>query len=66
MKSPSKVRPNRKKEFDRLDEFDLGVVGRMMHLFYARSENLANIYFFCTEILSKILKHCVEHGKLTG
>ena len=31
-KSPSKSRPKRKKAFNRLNEFDLG----MMHSFYAR------------------------------
>ena len=31
IKSPSKIRPNRKKEFNKLGEFDLGVVRRMMH-----------------------------------
>ena len=30
VKSQSKIRPNRKREF-KLDEFDLGVVRRMMH-----------------------------------
>ena len=31
VKSPSKIRPNRKKKFNKLNEFDLGVVRRMMH-----------------------------------
>ena len=31
VKSPSKIRPDRKKEFIKLDEFNLGVVKRMMH-----------------------------------
>ena len=28
VKSPSKIRPNRKKEFNKLDQFNLGVVRR--------------------------------------
>ena len=31
VKSPSKIRPDRKKEFIKLNEFDLGVVRHMMH-----------------------------------
>ena len=31
VKLPSKIRRNRKKEFNKLDEFDLGVVRRMMN-----------------------------------
>ena len=31
VKSPSKIRPNKKKEFNKLDEFDPGVVRLMMH-----------------------------------
>ena len=38
-KSPGKSKPKRKKAFDRLDEFDLGVIRRMMHSFYARGES---------------------------
>ena len=45
VKSPSKIRPNRKKEFNKLDEFNLGVFRHMIHQFYARGESLANIYF---------------------
>ena len=30
VKSPSKIRPNRKKEFNKLDEFNLGGVRRMI------------------------------------
>ena len=30
-KSPGKSRPKRKKALNRLDEFDLGVIRRMMH-----------------------------------
>ena len=62
VKSPSKIRPNRKKEFNKLDEFNLGVVRRIIHQFYARGESLANIYFFKAEI-SKICKNCAEHVK---
>ena len=38
-KSPGKSKPKRKKAFDRLDEFDFGVIRRMMHSFYARGES---------------------------
>ena len=38
-KSPGKSKPKRKKAFDRLDEFDLGVIRRMMHSFYAKGES---------------------------
>ena len=38
VKSSSKIRPSRKKEFNKLDEFNLGVVRRMPHQFYARGE----------------------------
>ena len=31
IKHPSKIRPNRKREFNKLDEFGLGGVRRMMH-----------------------------------
>ena len=31
VKSPSKIRPNRKKEFNKLDEFNLGVVRHIIH-----------------------------------
>ena len=34
-KSPGKSRPKRKEAFNILDEFDLGVIRRMMHSFYA-------------------------------
>ena len=35
----------------------------MIHQFYARGKSLADIYFFKTEISSKICKSCVEHVK---
>ena len=60
VKSPSKIRPNRKKEFNKLDEFNLGVVRRITCQFCARGESLANIYFSKAEI-SKICKNCLEH-----
>ena len=67
VKSPSKIRSNRKKEFNKLDEFNLEVIRRIIHQFYAiihqfyaRRESLANIYFFKAEI-SKICKNWVEH-----
>ena len=50
VKSPSKFRPDRKKEFNKLNEFNLGVVRRMIHQFYARGESLAYIHFFKAEI----------------
>ena len=49
VKSPSKIRLNRKKEFNKLDEFNLGVVRRITHQFCARGESLANIYLFKLE-----------------
>ena len=61
--SPSKSQPNRKKEFNKLDEFNLGVVRRMIHQLYARGESFANIYFFKAEISSKICKNSVKHVK---
>ena len=51
VKSQSKIRPNRKKEFNKFDEFNLGVFRRMVHQFYARGEGLANIYIFKAEDL---------------
>ena len=36
VKSLSKVRPSRGKGFNKLDEFNLGVVRRIIHQFYAR------------------------------
>ena len=62
VKLPSKLQPNRKKEFNKLDEFNLGVVWHIIHKFYARGGSLANIYFFKAEI-SQICKTCVEHVK---
>ena len=35
VKSPSKIRPNRKKEFNKLDESNLEVFRRMIHQLYA-------------------------------
>ena len=56
VKLPSTIRPNRKKEFNKLHEFDLGVVRRILHQFYATGESLANIYFFSAKISLKICK----------
>ena len=53
----AKVDLKGRKEFNKLDEFNLGVVRRMIHQFYARGESLANIYFFKAEISSKICKN---------
>ena len=58
-----KSQPNRKKEFNKLDEFNLGVVRRIVHQFYARGESLTHIYFFKAEISSKICENCVKHVK---
>ena len=63
VKSPSKIRCDRKKECNKLDEFNLGEIRRMIHQFYARDESVANIYFFEAEISSKICKSCAEHVK---
>ena len=38
-KSSGKSRPKRKKAFNRLDEFDLGVIRRTMHSYYARGKS---------------------------
>ena len=45
-KSLCKNRPKRKKAFNRLDEFDLGVIRHMTYSFYARgkSPRLAKLY----------------------
>ena len=63
VKIAKQTSPNRKKKFNKLDEFNLGVARRMIHQFDARGESLANIYFFKVEISSKICKNCVEHVK---
>ena len=49
-KHGSKIRPNREKGFNKLDEFNPRVVGRFM------PEVFSNIYFFKVEISSKICK----------
>ena len=38
-KSPGKSRPKREKAYNRLDEFDLGVIRCMMHSFYPRGKS---------------------------
>ena len=38
-KMPGKKRKNRKKEFSKLDEFDLSVIRRIVHGYYVRNEN---------------------------
>ena len=40
-KTPGKKRPNRKEEFSKLDEFDLGVIRRIVHGYYARNETFS-------------------------
>ena len=42
-KSPGKSRPKRKEAFKRLEEFDLGVIRRLMHSFYAKGIKKPNI-----------------------
>ena len=44
-------RPNRKSEFSKLNEFDLGVIRRIVHSFFARNESPS---------LSKLLKKLKE------
>ena len=58
VKSPSKIRPNRKKEVNKLNEFNLAVVRRMIHQFYARGESLANIYFLRPKFHQRFVKLC--------
>ena len=41
LKTPGKKRPNRKEEFSKLDEFDLGVIRRIVHGYYARNETFS-------------------------
>ena len=40
-KTPEKKRPNRKEEFSKLDEFDLGVIRRIVPGYYARNETFS-------------------------
>ena len=40
-KTPRKKKPNRKEEFSKLDEFDLGVIRRIVHGYYARNETFS-------------------------
>ena len=40
-KTPGKKRPNRKEEFSKLHEFDLGVIRRIAHGYYARNETFS-------------------------
>ena len=40
-KTPGKKRPNRKEEFSKLDEFDPGVIRRIVHGYYARNETFS-------------------------
>ena len=42
-KTPGKKRPNRKEEFSKVDEFDLGVIiKRIVHGYYARKETFSS------------------------
>ena len=63
VKSPSKIRPTTKKEFNKLNVFKLGVVRRMITPVLCYGWKLADIYFFKAKISSKICKNCVEHVK---
>ena len=56
VKSPSKIQPNRKKEFNKLDEFKLGVVRRMIHQFYARGE----VLLIFISLRSKFHERCTK------
>ena len=40
-KTPGKKWPNRKEEFNKLDEFDPGVIRRIVHEYYARNETFS-------------------------
>ena len=37
LKRQEKKRPNRKEEFSKLDELDLGVIRKIVHGYYARN-----------------------------
>ena len=41
LKTPGKKRPNRKEEFSKLDEFDLGVIRRIVRGYNARNETFS-------------------------
>ena len=41
LKRQKKKRPNRKEEFSKLDEFDLGVIRRIVPGYYARNETFS-------------------------
>ena len=56
VKLPSKILPDRKKECNKLDEFNLGVVRRMIHQFYARGKILANVYFLSPKFHQRFVK----------
>ena len=40
-KTPGKKRLNRKEEFSKLEKFDLSVIGRIVHGYYARNETFS-------------------------
>ena len=40
-KTPGRKRKNRKEELSKLDEFDLSVIRRIVHGYYARNENFS-------------------------
>ena len=41
-KTPGTKRKNRKEQFSKLDEFDLSVIRRIVHGYYARNENFSS------------------------
>ena len=53
-KTPGKKRPNGKEEFSKLDEFDQGVIRRIVHGYYARNET------FSLKKLQKQLKEEID------
>ena len=40
-KTPGKKRLNKNKEFNKLDEFDLGIIRRIVHTFYQNNETFS-------------------------
>ena len=40
-KTPGKKRPNEKEQFNKLDEFDLGIMRRIVHIFYQNNETFS-------------------------
>ena len=64
-KSFGKGRPKRKKAFNKLDEFDVGVIRRMMHSFYARRKS-STLESYTRNLERKLIFHipcqdCVQY-----